>query len=147
MKHRRFIALVFLAAAQAFGLRAAQVGLIKIDGPIGPATANYISRALDVAASRNDEALIIQLNTPGGLMVSMDNIISDFYSSRVPTMVYVAPEGSMAGSAGTYLTMAADSAAMAPHTVISAPHPVDLGVESETTNDIEIQKVGNGYES
>ena len=57
MKHWIFIALVFLAAAQAFTLRAAQVGLIKIDGPIGPATANYISRSLDVAASRNDEFL------------------------------------------------------------------------------------------
>jgi membrane-bound serine protease (ClpP class) len=147
MKQWIFIALVFFAAASAFVLHAAQVGLIKIDGPIGPATANYISRALDVAASQNDEALIIQLNTPGGLMVSMDDIIADFYSSRVPTVVYVAPEGSMAGSAGTYITMAADIAAMAPHTVIGAAHPVDLGVQSETTNDIEMQKIGNAYES
>src|SRR5215472_18020795 len=127
MKHWIFIALVYLAAAQAFALRAAQVGLIKIDGPIGPATANYISRALDVSASRNDEALIIQLNTPGGLMASMNSIISSFYASRVPTVVYVAPEGSMAASAGCYITMAADIAAMAPHTVIGAAHPVDLG--------------------
>jgi membrane-bound serine protease (ClpP class) len=147
MKFWIFIALVFFAAAQAFVLHAAQVGLIKIDGPIGPATANYIGRALDVAASQNDEALIIELNTPGGLMVSMDDIIADFYSSRVPTVVYVAPEGSMAGSAGCYITLAADVAAMAPHTVIGAAHPVDLGAASETTNDIEMQKVGNAYES
>ncbi len=147
MRHGIFITLILFAAAQAFTLRAAQVGLIKIDGPIGPATANYVTRALDVAAEQNDECLIVQLNTPGGLMVSMDNIIDGFYSSRVPTVVYVAPEGSMAGSAGTYITLASDIAAMAPHTVIGAAHPIDMGVANETTNDIEMQKVGNAYES
>ncbi|HTR41414.1 MAG TPA: nodulation protein NfeD [Pseudomonadales bacterium] len=147
MKRWIFITLVFLAVAQAFVLRAAQVGLIKIDGPIGPATANYVSRALDIASHQNDECLIIQLDTPGGLMTSMDNIIADFYSSSVPTVVYVAPEGSMAGSAGTYITLAADIAAMAPHTVIGAAHPVNMGASNETTNDIEIQKIANAYES
>jgi membrane-bound serine protease (ClpP class) len=147
MKRWIFTTLVLLIAAHAQVLRAAQVGLIKIDGAIGPATANYISRALDVAASQNDQCLVIQLNTPGGLMVSMDKIIADFYSSPVPTVVYVAPEGSMAGSAGCYITLAADIAAMAPHTVIGAAHPIDPGVPNETTNDIEMQKVGNAYES
>jgi membrane-bound serine protease (ClpP class) len=147
MKGWFFIALVFCAVIHARMVSAEQVGLITIDGPIGPATANYISRALDVAAAQNDECLIIQLNTPGGLMVSMDDIIADFYSSRVPTVVYVAPEGSMAGSAGCYITLAADVAAMAPHTIIGAAHPIDLGVPEETTNDIEMQKVGNAYES
>ena len=147
MKCWFFTALVFCAAMHVRVLSAAQVGLITIDGPIGPATANYISRAIDVAAAQNDECLIIQLNTPGGLMVSMDNIIADLYSSRVPTVVYVAPEGSMAGSAGCYITLAADIAAMAPHTIIGAAHPIDMGVPEETTNDIEMQKVGNAYES
>ena len=142
MKYWIFIVLLLCAAT----LRATQVGLIKIGGPIGPATANYISRALDVAASQGDECLIIQLNTPGGLMSSMNDIIQDFYASRVPTVVYVAPEGAMAGSAGTYITMAADIAAMAPHTTIGAAHPIDLGAANETTNDIEMQKMGNAYE-
>ena len=142
MKRWIFISLLLCAAT----LRAAQVGLIKIDGPIGPATANYISRALDVAADQGDQCLIIQLNTPGGLMGSMDSIIQDFYASRVPTVVYVAPEGAMAGSAGCYITLAADIAAMAPHTTIGAAHPIDLGVANETTNDIEMQKMGNAYE-
>src|ERR1700743_2452081 len=134
MKRWISIALVFCAAA----LQAAQVGLIKIDGPTAPATPTYISRALDVAASRDDQCLIIQLNTPGGLITSMDNIIAKFYASPVPTVVYVAPEGSMAGSAGTYITLAADVAAMAPYTTIGAAHPVNegSGEESETTNSI-----------
>src|SRR5580698_1364947 len=116
MKRWLLIALVWFAHARV--LQAAQVGLIHIDGPIGPATANYISRALDVAAAQNDECLVIQLNTPGGLPGSMNDIIERFYDSAVPTVVYVAPEGAMAGSAGCYITLAANIAAMAPHTQI-----------------------------
>jgi membrane-bound serine protease (ClpP class) len=133
--------LVFGAAAT----HAAQVGLIKINGAIGPATANYISRALDLAASQNDECLVIELNTPGGLANSMDDIVQDFYASRVPVVIYVSPEGAMAGSAGVYITLAADVAAMAPHTTIGAAHPVDMGNEDETTNSIMMQKIGNAY--
>ena len=133
--------LVFGAAAT----HAAQVGLININGAIGPATANYISRALDLAANQNDECLIIELNTPGGLANSMDDIVQDFYASRVPVVVYVSPEGAMAGSAGVYITLAADIAAMAPHTTIGAAHPVEMGNEGETTNSIMMQKVGNAY--
>ncbi|HUA66067.1 MAG TPA: nodulation protein NfeD [Alphaproteobacteria bacterium] len=142
MKRLISIALVFCAAA----LQAAQVGLIKIDGPIGPATASYISRALDVAASQDDQCLIIQLNTPGGLAKSMDDIVAKFYASPVPTVVYVAPEGAMAGSAGTYITLAADIAAMAPYTTIGAAHPIEEGAgDEETTNSILMQKMGNMY--
>ena len=124
---------------------AAQVGLIKIDGAIGPATENYISRSIAIAAKNNDECLVIELNTPGGLANSMNDIVQDFYGSQVPIVVYVAPEGAMAGSAGVYITLAADIAAMAPHTTIGAAHPVDMGDESETTNSIMMQKVGNAY--
>jgi membrane-bound serine protease (ClpP class) len=133
--------LVFGTAAT----HAAQVGLIKINGAIGPATANYISRALDLAANQNDECLVIELNTPGGLANSMDDIVQEFYAAKIPTVVYVSPEGAMAGSAGVYITLAADVAAMAPHTIIGAAHPVDMGNESETTNSIMMQKVGNAY--
>jgi membrane-bound serine protease (ClpP class) len=143
MKRWIFILLLLCTAT----LRAAQVGLIKIDGPIGPATANYISRAIDVAAAQDDECLIIQLDTPGGLLNSMNDIIEKFYASPTPTVVYVSPEGAMAGSAGCYLTLAADVAAMAPHTQIGAAHPVELsgGEAVGDTNSIEMQKIGNMY--
>jgi membrane-bound serine protease (ClpP class) len=133
--------LIFGAAAT----QAAQVGLIKIDGAIGPATANYISRAIDVAANQSDECLVIEMNTPGGLATSMDDIVQEFYASRVPVVVYVSPEGAMAGSAGVYITLAADIAVMAPHTTIGAAHPVEIGNEDETTNSIMMQKIGNAY--
>jgi membrane-bound serine protease (ClpP class) len=144
MKRWHFIAVAGLLLGAA-AVSAAQVGLIKIDGAIGPATASYISRAIDTAAAQNDECLIIQLNTPGGLADSMNDIIQKFYASPVPTVVYVAPDGAMAGSAGCYITLAADIAAMAPHATIGAAHPVEMGDEDEATNSIMMQKVGNAY--
>ena len=114
--------------------RAAQVGLIKIDGAIGPATASYISRAIDTAAAQNDECLIIQLNTPGGLVDSAAQIVQAFYDSKAPIVVYVAPAPARAGSAGVFITMAADVAAMAPSTRIGAAHPVELGTGGEVEN-------------
>jgi membrane-bound serine protease (ClpP class) len=125
---------------------AAQVGLVKIDGAIGPATANYLARALEVAADQNDACLIIQMDTPGGLLQSTKEIVENFYSASVPTVVYVAPSGGGAGSAGVFITLAADVAAMAPDTSIGAAHPVTLGGFSEdsiSTNDIMGQKLEN----
>jgi membrane-bound serine protease (ClpP class) len=84
---RHFIAITGLLAGTA--AQAAQVGLIKIDGAIGPATASYISRAIDAAAAQNDECLVIQLDTPGGLLQSTKEIVQKLYSSKVPTIVYV----------------------------------------------------------
>jgi membrane-bound serine protease (ClpP class) len=145
MKRWHFIAVagLFLGAA---AVSAAQVGLIKINGAIGPATASYISRAIDTAAAQHDECLIIQLNTPGGLADSMNVIVDKFYTSPVPTVVYVAPEGALADSAGCYITLAADIAAMAPHTTIGSAHPVELGgFENLSTNSVMMQKVGNTF--
>ncbi len=123
----------------------AQVGLIKIDGAIGPATASYISRAIDMAAAQNDECLIIQLDTPGGLVDSAAQIVQAFYDSKVPIVVFVAPAPARAGSAGVFITMAADIAAMAPHTRIGAAHPVELGAGGgvEKTDDVMKQKMEN----
>jgi membrane-bound serine protease (ClpP class) len=130
----------------ATGAQAAQVGLVKIDGAIGPATANYVTRALDLAADQNDTCLIIQMDTPGGLLQSTKEIVEAFYASRVPTVVYVSPSGAGAGSAGVFITIAADVAAMAPDTSIGAAHPVTLGgigEDSSSTNDIMRQKMEN----
>ena len=126
-------------------MQAAQVGLIKIDGAIGPATASYIARAIDEAAAQNDECLIIQLDTPGGLVDSASQIVEKFYDSKIPIVVYVAPAPARAGSAGVFITMSADVAAMAPHTRIGAAHPVEIGSggEVEKTDDTMKKKIEN----
>src|SRR2546421_5985767 len=106
---------------------AEKVALIQIDGAIGPATASYISRSIDEARAQNAQCLIIQLNTPGGLLDSTQTIVQSFLGSTVPVVVYVAPTGATATSAGCFITVAASVAAMAPATTIGAAHPVTLG--------------------
>jgi membrane-bound serine protease (ClpP class) len=106
---------------------AEKVSLINIDGAIGPATATYISRSIEEARSQNAQCLIIQLNTPGGLLDSTQKIVQSFLGSPVPVVVYVAPTGATATSAGCFITIAASVAAMAPATTIGAAHPVSIG--------------------
>lgn len=143
MKRLGFIAVLSLL----FGatLPAAQVGLIKINGAIGPASASYITRALDTAAAQNDECLVIELDTPGGLLDSTMQIVQKIYDAKVPTVVYVAPAPARAGSAGVFITMSADIAAMAPHTRIGAAHPVEIGAsgQPEKTDDTMKTKIEN----
>jgi membrane-bound serine protease (ClpP class) len=123
-------------------LHAADVGLIKVNGAISPATADYIRRAIDVAGARDYACLIIQLDTPGGLLDSTKEIVQKFYASKVPIVVYVAPAGAWAGSAGCFITLAADVAAMAPSTSIGAAHPVSIGPGgAEKTDDVMKEKV------
>lgn len=144
MKNRGFIACAALLLS-AVTLQAGQVGLIRIDGAIGPATASYISRSLDIAAARNDECLVVQLDTPGGLLESTKRIVQTIYASKVPVVVYVAPSGACAGSAGVFITLAADVAAMAPNTSIGAAHPVELGAGGgvEKVDEVMKQKMEN----
>ena len=118
--------LVCAATPKAFGV-AAKVSLIKIDGAIGPATASYISRSIEEARTQQAQCLVIQLNTPGGLLDSTQTIVQSFLGSTVPVVVYVAPTGATATSAGCFITIAASIAAMAPATTIGAAHPVMLG--------------------
>ncbi len=86
-------------------LGAEKVSFIKIDGAIGPATASYISRSIDEARAQNAQCLIIQLNTPGGLLDSTQNIVQSFLGSPVPVVVYVAPTGATATSAGCFISV------------------------------------------
>jgi len=111
----------------AAAVEAEKVSFIKIDGAIGPATASYISRSIEEARTQNAQCLIIQLNTPGGLLDSTQNIVQSFLGSPVPIVVYVAPTGATATSAGCFITIAASVAAMAPATTIGAAHPVSIG--------------------
>jgi membrane-bound serine protease (ClpP class) len=116
-----------LSLVCATAVAAEKVSFIKIDGAIGPATASYISRSIDEARTQNAQCLVIQLNTPGGLLDSTQTIVQDFLGSTVPVVVYVAPTGATATSAGCFITIAASIAAMAPATTIGAAHPVMLG--------------------
>lgn len=98
-----------------------------IDGAIGPASARQLKEALAVAAGRHAEVLILKLNTPGGLVTSMREMIADILASPVPVVGFVAPSGGHAASAGTYILYATHVAAMAPGTNIGAATPVELG--------------------
>jgi membrane-bound serine protease (ClpP class) len=119
-----------------------QVFVIKIDAPITPVVAEYIIKSIDRASDARAEAIIIQLNTPGGLVDSMQQIVMKMMASEVPTVVYVAPSGGRAASAGVFITIAANIAAMAPTTHIGAAHPVtmqgkmDKTMETKVVNDL-----------
>jgi membrane-bound serine protease (ClpP class) len=105
----------------------APVFTIEVDGIINPATAKFIIDSIDEATQEGAQCLIIKLDTPGGLMESMRMIVKKELSSTVPIIVYVAPGGARAASAGVFVTMAAHIAVMSPGTHIGAAHPVTLG--------------------
>ena len=127
MNRRASILASGLIAWGAAAAAAEKVCLIKIDGAIGPATASFISRAVDETAKQDAQCLVIQLDTPGGLLDSTKVIVQKLLASPVATVVYVAPAGASAASAGCFITLAADVAAMAPTTQIGAAHPVTIG--------------------
>ena len=105
----------------------APVSLIHIDGVINPVTMRLVELALDRAQAQRSQALIIELDTPGGLERSMRTIAQRMLNADTPVIVYVGPTGARAASAGVFLTMAAHVAAMAPATNIGAAHPVSIG--------------------
>lgn len=119
----------------------AEVLKIVLNDTIQPITEEYISRAVDEASRRHDQALLIELNTPGGLVESTRHIIEKITASQVPVILYVAPSGSRAGSAGFFIMESVDIAAMAPGTNAGAAHPVIFG--GEKMDDIMKQKMEN----
>ena len=133
-----YLAFTFLLLS---GLKAQKVLSITIDGAINPSAAAFIQRGIEKANSQNAQCLIIRLNTPGGLLKSTRAIVTEILESPVPVVVYVSPPGAHAGSAGVFVTLAANIAAMAPGTNIGAAHPVALqsGMDSvmneKATND------------
>jgi membrane-bound serine protease (ClpP class) len=114
---------------------AKKIYLIEIDAPITPVTAEYFIKSIDRASHDNVEALIVQMNTPGGLVDSMNDIVIRMMSSKVPIVVYVAPSGGRAASAGVFITMAANIAAMAPTTHIGAASPIQLEGKMDATKE------------
>lgn len=119
-----------------FGLASqlnSKVAVVTVKGAISPATSSYIANGIKQAESEKIKALIIELNTPGGLLESTRDIVQAIMSSKVPVVVFVSPSGSRAGSAGVFITLSANIAVMAPGTNIGAAHPVGLGGESDTS--------------
>ncbi len=125
-----------------------KIYLINVDAPITPVVSEYIIKSIDTASRNSAEAIIIQLDTPGGLVDSMREIVKKMLSADIPVVVYVAPAGARAASAGVFITIAANIAAMAPTTHIGAAHPVtmegkmDKTMEAKVVNDL----VGHGPE-
>jgi membrane-bound serine protease (ClpP class) len=122
---------VALAAALAWAAGSASaaghVNLIRVAGTINPASSDFIQKAIAQSERETAAALLIELDTPGGLVTATKDIIQAMLNAKVPVIVYVAPHGAWAGSAGTFITLAAHVAAMAPGTSIGAAHPVGVG--------------------
>jgi len=118
------LGLTLLGAAPA-AEAAPRVNLIAIDGAINPASDDFVRESIAQSARDGAQALVIELDTPGGLLSSAKSIVKEILGAPVPVIVYVAPTGASATSAGMFVTMAANVAAMAPGTTIGAAHPVD----------------------
>ncbi|TAK55759.1 MAG: nodulation protein NfeD [Bacteroidetes bacterium] len=132
MKHALTIIFTVLILSGLGYANPPQVHVITIDGAINPSSSDYIHESIQKAVQANAECLIIQLNTPGGLLKSTRVIVTDLLNSPIPVIVYVAPGGSQSASAGVFVTLAAHIAVMAPGTNIGAAHPVTVGEQMDS---------------
>src|SRR5215472_9203302 len=131
--------LMLLARAIAVQAAVAPVAVIELDGAITPVTSRLLTAAINRAQAEHDQALVVKLNTPGGLESSMRSMVQSILKAEIPVIVYVAPKGARAASAGVFITIAAHVAAMAPATNIGAAHPVAVGgqMDKEMTKKVE----------
>jgi membrane-bound serine protease (ClpP class) len=118
-----------LLAVTAHAQETTTVRVLRVDGTIVPAVADYLDRGIDQAEEENATVCIIELDTPGGLLDATGNIVEKILNADVPIVVYVTPKGAWAASAGTFITLSANIAAMTPGTTIGAAHPVSGGGE------------------
>jgi len=131
------LVLVFLPRPVVAAGEAPLVLVVPLDGEISSITADYLTRVVRVAENKGAEVMVLELNTPGGSIDAMNRIVQVIRGSRIPVVVYVAPRGAMAASAGSLITLAGHISAMAPETVIGAASPVgssgeDLGATMES---------------
>ncbi len=122
-----------LAYAQA--VDSGPVRVARIQGVINPPMAGYVQRVVKEAENGHATALVLEMDTPGGLMTSMRDITGAILNARVPVIVYVSPQGARAASAGVFITMSAHVAAMSPNTNIGSAHPVGIGGEGQSQPD------------
>lgn len=145
MNKLRLITLTLLLAA-CFSAVQAQGGqplavVMTAEGPVMPPMLEYFQRGIQIAEARGADLLVIQLNTPGGSISTMSEMVEAIGSSRVPVVIYVAPRDAQAASAGAIITMAGHVSAMAPRTVIGAASPVDSsGADIESTMQTKIKE-------
>lgn len=131
----KFLFFIFLLFILSFFSRpsVADIIVIDVEGVVNPVMAEFISKSIDNAVENRDDLLVIELDTPGGLDTSMRSIVKNIIASEVPIVVYVAPSGARAASAGVFVTLAAHIAVMAPGTNIGAAHPVGVGGKMDKT--------------
>lgn len=149
MKKRPLVFVLCLALGLAVGAATGDAPtpgsavLVTMDGVINPITEEYFRRVLTGAEAAGAELVLVEMDTPGGLMESMREIVKMIQNARVPVAVYVAPQGARAASAGTFITMAAHVAVMAPNTNMGAAHPVSVGGGSKDDDKTMMEKITN----
>ncbi len=126
-----FLLLMLCARAHAASELSGAVVVIEVNSSINPAVADFVEESISAAERGNARALVIELDTPGGLLSTTRRIVKDLLGARIPVIVYVSPAGASAASAGTFITIAASLAAMAPGTTIGAAHPLQMGGTEE----------------
>ena len=145
MKRLSFTFLLIVFVLLAPSLHARDIYTVRISGAINPPIAGFLENSINKASTDNAEALVVYLDTPGGLDSSMRDIVKGIMDSPVPVVVYVAPSGARAASAGAIILLASHIAAMAPGTNVGAAHPVNIG--QEKTDEVMMKKVTKDAEA
>ncbi len=136
------LVLLIVALWSQTALASVKVLTMKIDGAIGPAAFEYVAKGIERGEKNDAAAILIELDTPGGLLESTRKIVSEILSSKIPIIVFVYPSGARAASAGAFITLAANVAVMAPGTNVGAAHPVNLGGGSDASSTMS-EKIEN----
>lgn len=135
-----FSLVLFAGIPAGFSATGQEVYLLRVEGAIVPVVADYVRKGIRAAEEAGAGCVLLEINTPGGLYGTTQEIVECIMNSRVPVIVYVSPAGAWAGSAGTFITLSAHVAAMAPGSRIGAAHPVGVGGEGEMT-DVQKEKI------